>query len=147
MVAALAILVINWLSLWDFHALQTVSIWPIAALFVFSVNVYLVCSLISPAFKCDEDFDLRVFQERQRTAYLSAVASVVVLALVINVAAGAGLSVTKWARENTIVLATLPAVGIALFVKRQDVQIVAGLAMIALAIVYTILYYPALTIN
>lgn len=110
MLVALAFLVINWLSLWDFHELQTVTIWPIAVLFVFSINVYLVCALIAPSFERDEDFDLRTFQDRQRTAYLAAFASL----------------------------------GIPLFVKRHDVQIVCGLALVALSVVYVILYYPAL---
>jgi hypothetical protein len=144
MVVALAFLVINWISLWDFHSLQTISIWPIATLFVLSINVYLFCALISPEFKRDDDFDLRTFQERQRTAYLSAVASLVVVALIVNVTAGAGLGVQKWAQENSIVLAMIPAVGIPLFVKRQDVQIIAGLALIVLSLVYVILYYPVL---
>jgi hypothetical protein len=144
MLVALAFVVINWFSMWDFHSLQTISIWPIAELFFLSVNVYLVCALISPTFERDEDFDLRTFQERQRSAYLPAFASLVVFAPIVNVAAGAGLGVQKWAQENTIVLAMVPAVGIPLFVKRQDVQIIAGLALIALSIVYIALYYPAL---
>jgi hypothetical protein len=127
-----------------FHVLPTIAIWPIAVLFVFSVNVYLVCALISPSFERDEDFDLRVFQERQRTAYLVAIASLVVFALIVNVAAGNGLGVQKWAQENAIVLAMMPVVGIPLFVERQDVQIVGGLALIILSAVYVIHYYPDL---
>jgi hypothetical protein len=144
MFVALAFLVINWISLWDFHDLATISIWPIATLFVLNINVYLFCALISPEFKSDDDFNLRAFQERQRTAYLWAAASLVVVALFVNVAAGAGLGVQKWAQENGIVLAMIPAVGIPLFVKRQDVQIVAGLALIALSLVYLAVFYPAL---
>jgi hypothetical protein len=108
------------------------------------VNVYLFCALISPEFKSDEDFNLRTFQERQRTAYLSAAASLVVVALIVNVAAGAGLGVQKWAHENAIVLAMIPAVGIPLFVKRQGVQIVAGLALIVLSLAYLAVFYPVL---
>jgi hypothetical protein len=144
MLVALAFLVINWISLWDFHELTAISIWPIATLFVLSVNVYLFCALISPEFKTDEDFDLQAFEESQRTAYLPAAASLVVVALIVNVAAGAGLGVQKWAQENVIVLAMLPAVVIPLFVKRQDVQIIAGLALIALSIAYLAVFYPAL---
>jgi hypothetical protein len=144
MFVALAFLVINWISLWDFHDLQTISIWPIATLFVLNVNVYLFCALISPEFKSDDDFNLRTFQERQRTAYLSAAASLVVVALIVNVAAGAGLGVQKWAQENAIVLAMIPAVGIPLLVKRQDVQIVAGLALIVLSLAYLAVFYPVL---
>jgi hypothetical protein len=144
MLVALAFLVINWISLWDFHELASISIWPIATLFVLSVNVYLFCALISPEFKTDEDFNLLTFEESQRTAYLPAAASLVVVALIVNLAAGAGLGVQKWAQENVIVLAMLPAVGIPLFVKRQDVQIIAGLALIALSIAYLAVFYPAL---
>lgn len=96
------------------------------------------------AFEHDEGFDLRVFQESQRTAYLAAFASLIVLALIVNFTTGAPLGVPKWAQENTIVIAMLPAVGIPLFAKRHDVQIVAGLALIALSFVYIILYYPSL---
>ncbi len=87
---------------------------------------------------------MRVFQESQRTAYLAAFASLIVLALIVNFTTGAPLGVPKWAQENTIVIAMLPAVGIPLFAKRHDVQIVAGLALIALSFVYIILYYPSL---
>lgn len=128
-----------------FHDLQTISIWPIATLFVLSVNAYLFRALISPEFKSVDDFNLCAFQENQRTAYLSAAASLVIIALIVNVVVGTGLGVEKWAQENGIALAVLPAFGIPLFAKRQFVQIVGGVVLIDLSLAHLAVFYPTLT--
>lgn len=62
---ALSAVSINWISLWDFHDLQAISLSAIVGGFVLGIAQYLVCALVSPDFKEERDFDLRLFQKEQ----------------------------------------------------------------------------------
>ncbi len=66
---ALLAVSINWISLWDFHDLQAISLGAIVGGFVLGVAQYLVCALVSPGFKDERDFDLNLFQKEQYRSY------------------------------------------------------------------------------
>jgi hypothetical protein len=144
MIVAFILLAANWVSLWDFHSLQTIELWPLALLFLVIIVQYLICELISPKFKDDDDFDLVAFQDRRRTTYLGTFVSFFVLALIINIASGPGLGLQKWTDENTIVLGMLAIALVALLFKANTVQLVAGIVLIGLEAAYVIVYYPVL---
>ena len=134
---------INWISLWDFHNFQAISLGAIAGEFVFSISQYLVCALVSPHFNEDRDFDLNVFQSEQRQSYLWAFFVLVAISIGINIG-GSMIGVQKWMSENSVVLPMLVAVAVPLFVPKQWAQIAGGVAFAGLNIAYLLIYYPIL---
>jgi hypothetical protein len=140
---ALLLLTINWISLWDFHGVDAIALWSIAAGFVLAVTQYLACALVSPDLSNARDFDLNSFQNEQSRTYLSAFLFLIVVSLAIN-AGGSAMGVAKWVGENALVLPMVPAVAIPLFVRNQWVQIAGGVALAILNIAYALVYYPVL---
>jgi hypothetical protein len=140
---ALLAVSINWISLWDFHDLQTISLAAIVGGFVLGIAQYLVCSLVSPDFKEERDFDLRLFQNEQRSSYLAAFLVLIAVSIGVNVG-GSMLGMQKWMTENALVLPMLAAVAVPLFVRNRWVQIAGGVAFAGLNIAYLLVYYPVL---
>jgi hypothetical protein len=145
MACALAILGLNWLSLWDFHALKTMSLPTIASGFALVVIQYFICALVTPDFEDGDSFDLRAFHAREHRTYIAGFAVLVGLALILNAAAGSGLGLKNWANENGITAAMVVPVSVALFVNRPWVQVAAPLLLLGLCIAFPIFYYPTLS--
>lgn len=144
MITALANLVANWLSQWDFRDMQSLSLGTIAAALVFAITNYFVCALVSPDFESGETYDMREFHQQEGRTYISAVLALVICALVENFAAGEALGVQNWADQNWVVaLMIIPPV-VALTVKRTWAQVASPIAFIATAIAYCVIYYPVL---
>jgi hypothetical protein len=105
---------------------------------------YFICALISPDFDDGDTYDMVAFQEREGRTYITAVFALMIVALVSNYAAGAGLDIRNWADSNVIVVLMLPPVLLALFVRARWAQIVAPVVFLGLSTVFPLLYYPAL---
>jgi hypothetical protein len=144
MASALFLMTGNWLSLWDFHTLQAISLTTIAGGFGLVVIEYAVCALVAPELEADGDFDLQAFHERESRTYISAFLVIILFCLVINAAAGTGLGIQNWRNQNWIVLAMLPAAVVPLLVRNRIVQVIAPLVMLMLQIAYPIIFYPVL---
>jgi hypothetical protein len=140
---ALLAVSINWISLWDFHGSQTISLGEIVGGFVLGIAQYLVCASVSPDFKEERDFDLRLFQRQQRRSYLSMFFVLIAVSISVNIG-GSMLGVQKWMSENALVIPMLAAVAVPLFVRNQWAQIAGGAAFASLNIAYLIIYYPVL---
>lgn len=140
---ALLAVSINWISLWDFHEVREISLEAIAGGFALGIAQYLVCALVSPGFKDESDFDLRVFEKEQCGSYLSAFFVLIAVSIAVNVG-GSALGVQKWMSENALVLPMLAAVAVPLFVRNQWVQIAGGVAFAILNVAYLLVYYPVL---
>lgn len=137
-------LVANWVTLWDFHELKTMSLAVVIGGIAISIIQYFACALVSPDFEDGETYDMHAFERREGRTYLAALLVLLLVALVINYAAGAGLGVQNWADQNAIVLAMLPPVLLAWLFRGPTVQIVAGLALTGLILAFLALYYPVL---
>ncbi|HEY3800534.1 MAG TPA: hypothetical protein VGL58_19450 [Caulobacteraceae bacterium] len=144
MVSALGMMFGNWLSLWDFRAFDPMSLGVIVGGFAVVVMQYVICALVSPDLETEDDFDLRRFHQREGRTYLVAFLAFLILCLAANAAAGSGLGVRNWADQNWTVLAMFAPVILALTVRANWAQVAAPLAMVAMMIVFPIVYYPAL---
>lgn len=144
MTVALATLVVNWISFWDVHAYATLSLASIAIGFVFSINQYLVCALVSPRIGAEDGFDMRAFHDKEGTTYIGAILVLLLFSIGINYFGGSNLNVQNWARENAVVIGMLLPVIAALLWKARWVQVVTASAILVLCAIYLIAYYPAL---
>lgn len=144
MLVALILVVGNWISLWDFHAVANITATAIAGGFAFSILVYLCCALVSPDFNNAGAIDLREFHARQGTAYMGAALVTVIASVVMNVVAATTMGIQKWGNENTLVFAMLVPAIAALAVRKPWVQVVAPLALAGIATAYIFVYYPIL---
>jgi hypothetical protein len=141
---ALMLLIGNWISLYDFHRMETMPIAVVATGLVFSGAQYFICALVSPDFEDGETFDLKAFHAREGRTYIVAFALLVVISLASNAAAGFGAGVENWARQNLTVLAMVPAVLTPLFVRARWAQVAGPLALAILMVLFVPLYYPVL---
>ena len=140
---ALLAVSINWVSLWDFHDLQAISLSAIVGGFLLGIAQYLVCALVSPGFKEERDFDLTLFEKDQSRSYLSAFFVLIAVSISVNIG-GAMLGVQKWMSENALVLPMLAAVAVPLFMRNQWIGIAGGVAFAILNFAYLLVYYPVL---
>jgi hypothetical protein len=142
MLAALVSLIANWISLWDFHKLQTITLGTIFVGFVLSVIQYLVCALVSPELR--DDSDLKAYNVQQGRAYIGAFAALVICSLFANVIAGSSLGVQNWAHQNTLVLSMVPAVFLPLIIRKPWLDAVCAFTMSALGVLFLLVYYQVL---
>jgi hypothetical protein len=145
MLVALALVISNWISFWDFHTFTKISAAEISVGFAFSILVYLACALLSPDFDPGGTIDLRAFHEQQGTTYMGAMFVTLVASVVLNAVAASSVGLQSWGNENTLVIAMLPPM-IAALVARKTlwVQVVAPLILAVELIAYIFLFYPVL---
>ena len=144
MVAALGILWANWISLWDFHGLATLSLGPIAIGFVYAIVQYLVCALVSPKLDGEDGTNMHAFHEAQGRTYIGAFAVLILISIPVNLLASSDMNVSKWGSENALILAMVPATIAPLIWRARWVQIGSPLLEIILIVVYMIRFYPGL---
>ena len=144
MAAAFALLWANWISLWDFHALDTLTLATIAIAFLFGINQYLVCALVSPRLDGEDGLNMHMFHETQGRTYMAAFLVLFCVSIAINYFAGSGLNVQNWAKENAVVIAMLPTALAPLLWRARWVQIAAPIVLLALLIAYMLMFYSEL---
>jgi hypothetical protein len=141
---AVLMLGVNWLSLWDFHTMEKLSLPVIVVGFLMVALQYFVCALIAPDFEDGESYDMRAFHERESPTYLVVFLLLILLALAGNLAAGVGAGIQNWAAQNTLVLGMVVPPLLALTVRRPWAQLAAPLLANGLVVVFAALYYPVL---
>ena len=144
MAAALGFLWANWIGLWDFHALSTISLSTIAIGFLYAIIQYLVCAFVSPRLDGEDGLNMHVFHETQSRTYIGAFAVLVCVSIPINFFAGSGLSVQKWIAENVAVVCMVPATVVPLIWRARWVQIASPTLELLLLAIYMIEFYPEL---
>jgi hypothetical protein len=144
MAAALVALWANWISLWDFHTHDTLTLATIAIAFLFSINLYLVCALVSPRLDAQDGLNMHVFHETQGRTYIAAFVLMIGVSILVNYFGGTGLGVQKWVKENAVVIAMLPATIVPLFWRARWVQIGAPVVLLALFVAYMVGFYSEL---
>ena len=65
MAAAFGMLWANWISLWDAHALATISLLTIAIGFLFGISQYLVCAFVSPRLDGEDGMNITSSTKRR----------------------------------------------------------------------------------
>ncbi|MBV9700399.1 MAG: hypothetical protein JO078_09775 [Candidatus Eremiobacteraeota bacterium] len=101
--AALMILWANWISLWDLHALRTLTLPTVATGFLYSMLLYSVCAFVSPKLDGEDGMNMKRFHETQSHTYIGAFVVLLVITLPINYFGATDLSVANWANQNAIV--------------------------------------------
>jgi hypothetical protein len=144
MMNALLLLVCNWISLWDFHLLKSMSLPVILGGFALVGAMYLICALIAPDFEDHDDLDLRAFHEREGRTYILAFATFLPLAFVLNLAASAGAGVQNWAEQNAIIFVMAPPILIPLLFRARWAQIGGPLVLVGVMVAYLVIYYPVI---
>ena len=144
MVVALAVLVANWLSLWDFHMFKSLTLGTILWGFVYCLNIYVICALVTPELNSAHSRDLRAFHEAQGRTYMGATLCFFVLTLLVNYLT-AVMGLDKWGAENGLVIFMPWAVLLAMiFRKVRWVQIAAPMITVGLVVTYMVMFYPSL---
>jgi len=144
MLCALALLFANWLSLWDFNSNGPISIGTVVSGFLYTVLQYFMCALMAPDFEAGDRHDLKEFHAREGRSYLSAFLAVVVISLALNAAAGWELGIANWSNQNIPVGMMVPPILLAMFVRRQWVQVAAPLIFLGIISAFPAIYYPVL---
>lgn len=141
---ALLLLIGNWISLYDFHRMESIPIAVVGAGLVFSGAQYFICALVSPDFEDHDTFDLQEFHAREGRTYIAAFAALLALSITANAAAGLGAGIENWARQNMFVLAMVAPVAVPLFVRARWAQVGGPLALAILMLVWLPIFYPVL---
>lgn len=142
--SALLLLLVNWLSLFDYRGKESFDLGSIAALMVFVITLYFACALVSPDFEDGEQYDMRAFHRREGRTYIGAIAALIVVSFVANVdASNEGVAV--WGAENRLVMWMIPPTVLPLLFKNRVVQLVSPLALMALTIAFAMIYYPLIS--
>jgi hypothetical protein len=144
MLNALLLLIVNWISLWDFHVLKTMTLPVFLCGFALVGIQYFICALVAPDFEDGDTFDLRAFHARESRTYILAFVALLPLTLALNLAAGAGLGIENWAKQNVLVLAMIPPTVLALFVRARWAQIGGPLVLLGEMAAALVLYYPVI---
>lgn len=139
----LVLIVLNWLSLWDFRGQTELSIVTVASGVIFSILLYLTAAFVTPDVDDPEGRDLRQFHERESVTYIGATLAVVLVSFVVNEAA-VSEGVTVWATQNLVVLIALVPVTVALAVRKGRIHILASAVCLAVSIAFLALYYSTL---
>jgi hypothetical protein len=144
MAFAFTLVILNWISQWDFHTLKTIDLATLGGAIALSVGIYFVSALVTPEFEREEHYDLVAYHRTQGPTYVGAVLALALLAMALNFGALAE-GVQSWAEQNLLVAAMLLPAGAALIWRRQAVvQALAPALELAAAAWFLAAYYPKL---
>jgi hypothetical protein len=140
MANAVVLVFANWLSLWD---LRSVTSWDLASIvvqFAFAVSVYLICAVAGPKAPDEGTIDLEDFFWRQRPYFYGAVLSCITLALLANLDFLKTPNAALFVKENLTTVPMLIPTVLGLVSHNRRVQWAAGLGLLGMVIVFTILF-------
>jgi hypothetical protein len=146
MANAVMLLFSNWISLYDFRAMEVMSLGTILTLFVFVTTLYFTCALVTPDFDAGDGYDMRAFQHKQSRAYIGAILALDVVSFLSNLQAGRS-GISDWGSENAIVLAMTPLALLPLLSRNKVVQIACPVILLAEQFAFLTIYYPSLSLT
>jgi len=134
----------NWLGVWDLRGMKGWDLLSISTQFAFSVLVYFICILVGPE-AGEGEIDMEAFYWRQRRPYYWAVIAAVVLSLAANAEFLKTPNTALFLRENLANLPLFVPPALALAVPARWAQWLAGIALLAMMIGFTIAFSPMLS--
>jgi hypothetical protein len=146
MANAVMLLFSNWISLYDFRAMEVMSLGTILTLFVFVTTLYFTCALVTPDFDAGDGYDMRAFHHKQSRAYIGAILALDVVSFLSNLQAGRS-GISDWGSENAIVLAMTPLALLPLLSRNKVVQIACPVILLAEQFAFLTIYYPSLSLT
>jgi hypothetical protein len=103
---------------------------------------YFTCSLVSIEIEGDKEVDMNAWYQKQRVAFLSAFASLCVIAMLTNYVnrdISRGLSVSSWISSDAPILLVLLLILVAILARAKWLQWVAPLIVLIIEAVFIIL--------
>ena len=143
MANTLGLLIVNWISLWDFRRARVLDLGSILVAIIFAILLYLIATFVTPDLEGSENRDLRVFHQQEGPIYIGTTLFGAVFSLAMNTAAGA-IGVSNWAAQNLIVLCAIPLLVLALVFRKGWPHLVFSLASFFPILAFLVLYYPTL---
>jgi hypothetical protein len=144
MLNALIVLVVDWISYWDMHAVPALTIVNILLWLAQAFLDYGQAALVCPEIPADGTIDLAKFHETHSRRYIAAFAATSIMALIDNFYFGESYHVGEFIMQN---IAVIPLIAIALaatIFRNHRVQITAPFLLSAIWIYYLIALQSAL---
>ena len=141
---AIILVYANWLGLWDLRGVNGWDLFSITTQFVFAILIYFICILVGPE-TTEGEIDLEAFYWQQRRPYYWAVIAAVCLSLAANAEFLKTPNTALFLRENFANLPMLVPPALALTVPARWAQWLAGIALLAMMIGFTIAFSPMLS--
>ena len=138
------VLILNWIALWDFSSLKTLTLAAISAAVLFAVLLYLVATFVTADVEVLEQRDLRDFHRRESVTYIGGLLTGAVISLALNLGAN-NLGVSNWAAQNGLLIAGFLPLVVALFVREGWIHLMCAALCLATTFGFLILYYPTLS--
>jgi hypothetical protein len=140
---AIMLVYANWLGLWDLRDMKSWDLLSITTQFTFSVLVYFICILIGPE-AGEGEIDMEAFYWRQYRPYYWTMLAGMGVSLAANAEFLKTPNTALFIRENLAVLPMFLPPVLALVVRARWAQWLAGIALLAMMIGFTIAFSPML---
>lgn len=137
------VIILNWITLWDFRAVRELSLAAIASATAFAILLYLIATFVTADIEAPEDRDLTLFHARESRTYVGGLLLGGLLAVTLNFGAGS-LGVGNWMSQNGLLIASLVPLVVALVIRRGWLHLLAAAASLAFGIAFLVIYYPVL---
>jgi hypothetical protein len=129
MLNALFVLVVDWISYWDMHAVAS---WTTASIFIVlgqSFVDYMQAALVCPDIPEHGTVDLVAFHRSRAGRYIGAFALTTIVALLDNLYFGSGYNIGQVLAQNIAVVPLIAIAVTATFVRRRWVDIAAPILL------------------
>jgi hypothetical protein len=129
MLNALFVLVVDWLSYWDMHALPNWTMASLGVVLLQSFVDYLQAALVCPEIPADGEIDLQEFHRVRAGRYIGAFTVVGIVALFDNLYFGSSYNIGEVLTQNIAVVPLIVIAATATFVRRRWVDIAAPILL------------------
>lgn len=136
MLNALIVLVVDWISYWDMHAVPSWTMVSIGVVLAQSFVDYMQAALVCPEIPAEGPIDLVAFHETRSRRYIGAFAVTTVMALISNLYFGGGYNVAEFITQNIAVIPLIVVALMAAIFRNRRVQITAPFLLSAIWIYY-----------
>jgi hypothetical protein len=144
MANAVVVLVVDWISYWDLHAVQSWTMASIVLVLVQSFADYMQAALVCPEIPAEGAIDLVAFHATRSRRYIGAFVVTTVSALGLNLYFGGDYNVATFVHQNFVVV-PLIAIGLAAAIFRARwIQVTAPVLLVAAWSFYLAVFQSAL---
>jgi hypothetical protein len=143
MLAAILLVFLNWLSLWDAHGMRVWSLYSIIIQFLFAVAQYFVCAVAAPEYPAEGVIDMEALFWRARVPLYCLLLAVSLVALFLN-SDLMQVNAPLFFRQNVLTLVFSMPIILALVVQARWAQWVAVLCYFANGLIFLSLFETAL---
>jgi len=143
MIAAILLVFLNWLSLWDAHGMRVWSLYSIVMQFLFAVAQYFVCAMAAPEYPAEGVIDMEALFWRTRGPLYGLLLAVSLLAILANMDL-MQVNAAMFFRQNILILVFSLPIGLALAVRARWAQWTVVLGYLTNCVIFLALFETAL---